>query len=512
MEGQINEIVKEEFFRKSPFIINLRKGELTSEILDDIYKKSNSFKDEITGFEISEEKYNISFDKKKEDNLVIKFYMNKKLVYYFSGFLEQPKNIVIDIKNINIKSIKIFSLQAYNTIKHTFSNNKRYIYIENEESNTIELKTKFFEMPQNVIDIYLNTGNDYKNYDSAIELNGNIEIDPLFLSANFYEIFPEIEKTKNFELILSDKRKNLLKKLKYFIENENNYYWIIGSGGIGTSISLLYFSSFKEYEVIYFNLKLYKKSLKEDKFQEFFYKDIYKLFIKDIDYKEYIDGINFNFLQSIEFVEEKANENSDPSILQFWNYLYCFIKLNLEKNYILIIDQYQSDKYDPQFKGLNKIVNLIWNFNQKNTKIIISSSVNNTDTKFDFIKNLENIYIIEEKQALNYLISEPKYNYNLDEDYQTNSIVEEEENKIQLKESEDLDNKSDCSFCQKIINEEQKKKKKKENDIDEEKAIINSECLLDHRLFKIKRDYFSSLVSGKEIYQKLLAKDEYIVA
>ena len=81
--------------------------------------------------------------------------------------------------------------------------------------------------------------NNYKNYEIIMSLNNNIKFNPLFLSANFYEIFPEVGITTNFEFIINEERKLLLKKLKLFIENEKKYYWIIGSDGIGKSITLL---------------------------------------------------------------------------------------------------------------------------------------------------------------------------------------------------------------------------------------------------------------------------------
>ena len=42
--------------------------------------------------------------------------------------------------------------------------------------------------------------------------------------------------------------------------------------------------------------------------------------------------------------------------------------------------------------------------------------------------------------------------------------------------------------------------------------IINSECHLDQNSIEVQKDYYCSLVSGKEIYKKLLNQDEYIIA
>ena len=70
--------INENFFESQPFIIKLKKGELISEILDKIYKLSNSFQINIENFEISNEKYNVSFIIKKNTKTVI-LYKNKKL-------------------------------------------------------------------------------------------------------------------------------------------------------------------------------------------------------------------------------------------------------------------------------------------------------------------------------------------------------------------------------------------------------------------------------------------------
>jgi len=517
-EDQKDKIITEEFFKKKPFKIRLQKGELTQDILDKIYEKSNSFKKELTDFEIpvenGVEKYDISFNKIEKEYLHIKFSQNQKVVNIFRKFLDPPKNVIIDIDNINIKTLRLYTKEAYAEMQKEFSTNFRYIFIDNLELNTIRLKSRALTIPENIIDIYLNMNDNYKSYNTAIILD-RIEIDPLFLSSNFYDIFPEVEKTTNFELILNDKRKILLNKLKSFLESDKNYYWLIGSDGIGKSISLLYFSSLKDYQIIYFNLKLYVISSEKDKFLEIFLKDIHKLFLKDIDYKEYIDGVNFNFAEQIKDIEFEVNKKSITYLSFFWDYLYYFIKINLQKDYIIILDQYKSGKYDLNFNGLNRIINLIRQYNDKKTKIIITSSMDNTDTKYELIKRLDNIFNIEENENLFELIPEIDFNNNSEENFQISSNIdeEEEETNIQFEDTDDLDNKSDCSFCQTIINEEQNKLKKKNTIIEEEKIIINSKCLLD-QIFskKIQRDYYCSLVSGKEIYEKLLIEDEYIVA
>ena len=502
--------ITDKFFQQEPFIIKLKNGELNYNKLDEIYKKSNSFKNNIQNCEIFKENYDISFE--REANFVtIKFYKKTSLIYNISEFLLEPKTVIFHISTLNIESIKIFSFKAYSYLKVIFSNHEKYSFKENEKDNIIELEIREFSIPDDIIDIFLKVDDNYKNYNTAINLVNNIEINPIFLSSNFYHIFPEVERNTNFELILNDERKILLKKLKMFIENDKEYYWLIGSDGIGKSITLLYFSSLKDYKVLYFNLKLYITGSKEKKFHQFFYKDMHKLYLKDIKTREYKDSINFNFSQDLKRIEETIGENFDSNISLFWNYLYNYINLNLGKNdYIIILDQYKSDKYDPKFKGLNKIVNLILAYKQK-IKIILSTSINNTESKENLIKNLDNIYNIESNQISLEQILEIGTN-NSEQNYQIYSEFEEDKD-IQFTEDDEFDNKSDCSFCQNMIINEQKKYNKKIINEEKENIGIISNCILDQIFSKTQRDYFCSLVSGKEIYKKLLENnDEYIMA
>ena len=294
MEAEIFLTIADNFFKNEPFIIKLKKGELTSKIFDDIYQQSNSFQNDTKNFEISNEKYDISF-LKNEELITLKFYQNKNLIYIFSDFLLQSKEVNIDIDNLDTKSIKIYTSNAYNLIKSIFFNDEKYIFTENEHLNTIELKKKVIIIPDNIIDIYLNIEENNKSYKIIMNLKNNIIFNSLFLSSNFYDIFPEVENTGNFELILNDERKLLLNKLKLFIETEKKYYWFFGSEGIGKSITLLYFASLKNYKVIYFNLKLYSNGSKKDKFRQFFYRDIQRFYLKDLESKEYSNSINFNY-------------------------------------------------------------------------------------------------------------------------------------------------------------------------------------------------------------------------
>ena len=500
--------INENFFESQPFIIKLKEGELNSELLDNIYKQSNSFQNNIENFEILKEKYNIFFIRIKNSKAMT-LYKNQVSQYTICDLLDRPKKLIIDIENIKKKTLNIYTTKAYSCISSIFSENDKYIYTESKD--TIELKSKDLKIPDNIIDIYLNVVNNYKNYEAIMSLNNNIKFNPLFLSANFYEIFPEVGITTNFEFIINEERKLLLKKLKLFIENEKKYYWLIGSDGIGKSITLLFFTSFIDCKVIYFNLKLYSKEvMKKEEFISFFKNDIQKFYLKYIESKEYLNGFNFYYSQNIKIIEEKMSKNSDTDVSFFWDYLNTFILSNLGENYIIVIDQYKSENYDKKFKGLNKIVQTIRNYNLK-IKIILSSSINNTDTKEDFIKNLDNIYNIEDNPISLDQILEIESN-NPNNEYLNIEDIEEEDNDIQFSDEDDIDNQSDCSFCQNMIIEEQKNFKRKTENYEKVKIISDSDCILDKLISKTQKDYYCSLVSGKEIYKNLLKEEEYIIA
>ena len=154
-------------------------------------------------------------------------------------------------------------------------------------------------------------------------------------------------------------------------------------------------------------------------------------------------------------------------IFHYFGNISQFYPIKFIIYYIIIIDQYKNDKYDSKFKGLNKIVNIIRSYNTK-IKIILSTTINNTDSKENFIKNLDDIYYVEDipipsEQILDFDL------YSLDNNYLLNSDIEEVDSDIKFDDKDDRDNKSVCSYYENIIIEEQKKFKKNKTNKEREK-------------------------------------------
>ena len=100
------------------------------------------------------------------------------------------------------------------------------------------------------------------NYNNLPKLQGSkiIKINPLLLSYYFYHIFPDnIGLNNKFSLIINEERKQFIEKLNNYVEFDKTFLWIVGSDGIGKSISLMYYSINAKENVLYFNLKLFDK-------------------------------------------------------------------------------------------------------------------------------------------------------------------------------------------------------------------------------------------------------------
>ena len=181
----------------------------------------------------------------------------------------------------------------------------------------------------------------------------------------------------------------------------------------------------------------------------------------------------------------------------------------LEK-YIIIIDQYKSDKSDPDFEGLNEILNLYYNTKQ-NIKFIISSSINNISNKLALLRNLSNINLDLNQKYLSKLI----YSQNLDSinlDNNKNIMTIEKE---YTEKDDELENKFECDFCEKVFAEEKIKRtaQVKEKVEYNNNNIIDSKCLLDNLYTSDAiKDYYANLVNGQEISKDILSEQEYILA
>ena len=501
MEKQEKEfILTNEFFNKYPFIISLKKGNVTQEELNDIYLKSENFTRTIDII-INGENYKISFIDKDKELIDIYFSQNKKVILLLDECFKQPKKIeFLNIDNLKIKTMNIFRNLTFSAIQKL-----KIKYEVNINQNNIIIKEKMNIIPKNIFEVHQYFYENINKFKSLIEQKeGEYEINPLLLSSNFNDFFPEIKIEDTFTFILNEQRIRFFNKINEFVKTNKIYYWIVGSDGIGKSLSLLYYSKFLNHKIIYFNLKLYANCGSIEEIKKYIHADFHKLFIKNVytgDFKIFEsdsleNAINNNFNAAIKAIEKEVNHNLSP-MLFFWEYLFAFIKSShCEEKTLIILDQYSSDKSDPNSKYLINIINHINNFKNSN-KLIISSSINNTGNKYELIKSITNYFgLLENKNFTNLLLKsyEKEDNQNIikfksesnnyeeseeEELFDNIEEIETKENDIGKKnnetisshlkvnektkidnKNEDFDEKSVYDFCEIILNEEMEKKKK----------------------------------------------------
>ena len=190
-------------------------------------------------------------------------------------------------------------------------------------------------------------------------------------------------------LIIIEKRKDLIKEIKEFISSSDITLKIFGCDGIGKSWTFLYLTTLiNDFNIIYFNLKEIYQSPNMLKTIEYQLMTYFSTNLNHINNEIRKDIISKNLYQSyknkIENLEKMFTRESD-----FWSIFHYLIKNNDNnmQKLVFIIDQYKSE--NDKLNQIDKIQNEI-NENGLNIKLIISSSINDTGVKSDFIGILKN--------------------------------------------------------------------------------------------------------------------------
>ena len=505
MEDSSSDSLKS-LLNSSPFIISNQNISISENKISEIKKASSNFTKSLQNYVISEKKYDIDFIDNGE-TVTIKFNQASKCILKINNILKIPFEVNFeDINKIEINQMLIFRLNVYNKLIFYLSTNlDKYFYEEKPESKILTVSRKIFTIPDEII-----TESKKNNFNDLEHLViQNIKINPLLLSSNFYQVFNDVIKEKDFYLIINEERIDFFKKIINFINSNKKFYYITGTDGIGKSISLLYFSLFTKYQFVYFNIKLYSLIKTDEEFREAFSNDLHKFFLFNYD-EDNKDWINSEFSKSMIKIEETVKKNNKINIRKIFKYIIAFMNCFGGEKYIMIIDQYKSDESDPDFEGLNEIINFYYNSKQ-NVKFIISSSINNISNKLALLRNLSNIYLDSNSNDLSKLIySQNLENINL---YNNKNILPIEKEYTQ--NEDELENKFECDFCEKIFTEEKNKRMEKIKAIVEynNNFMMNSKCLLDNQFMRdTKKDYFSNLVNGQDTFKDSLNEQEYILA
>ena len=489
-----------------PFILSNENMRISENIISDIKTASNCFTKSLKNYVIFEKKYDIDFIDNGE-TVTIKFNQASKCFLKLTNILKIPFEVNFeDIEEIQTNKMFIFRANVYNKLIFYLTKNlDKYFYQENQENKILIISRKIFKIPDEIIkESKSNKFQDLK--DLIIQ---NIKINPLSLSSNFYRIFIDVIKEKEFHLILNKERIELFKKIMNFINSDKNFYYITGSDGIGKSISLLYFSRLTNYQFVYFNIKLYSLIKNDVEFREVFSNDLHKFFLFNYD-DDNKDWINSDFSKNMLKIEEIATKNNKTNIRKIFKYIISFMDYFGGEKYIMIIDQYKSDESDPDFEGLNEIINFYYSAKQ-NVKFIISSSINNTSNKLALLRNISSIYLDLDQKDLSKLI----YSQNLDNIniYNNKNILPIEKEYTQTED--ELENESECEYCEKIFTEEKKRRMEKVQKKNEynNNFIMDSKCLLDNEYINdTTKDYYSNLVNGQDTFKNSLSEQENILA
>jgi hypothetical protein len=263
-------------FETPSFVLIIRDVKITHDTIYNIYLKSKSFTNSLKNFVISENQFDINFE--EEQGETVRIMLNQESIFFLAldNILKKPFEVIFeDINEVENKKLMIFRKEAYRKILFYLSRTlDKYYFIENKKAQILTIMRKKLTIPD---EIFIEAKkNDFKSISNLIVKN--VSINPIRLSSNFYYIFNDVKKGEDFNLIINQERINFYKKLIDFIDSEKTYYYIIGSDGIGKSISLLYFSLLTKYRFIYFNLKLYWPNNTEQKFNELFINDLHKFF------------------------------------------------------------------------------------------------------------------------------------------------------------------------------------------------------------------------------------------
>ena len=311
-------------FNAFPFVISSEEITLTQELIFLIQQESKNFSKEIENFIISDNKYKVCFID-QEKTVIIRFYKGDYLVFELDDILKTPYKVYFEnIDEIESKEIYIFIENAYIKLSCIIKEKKdRYLYIEDVKNKTITIKKKVFQIPEEIMNEILKKNINLKEMQDLSPKR--ITINPLSLSSNFYLIFKEVLKEEEFDVILNKERIELLKKISEFIISNKLFYYIIGSDGIGKSLSLLYYSSLDKNQFIYFNIKLYNNLVEEEEYRKIFYNDLHKFFLFNYQ-KSKNNIINLKYSNFISEFEKTLKNNYNNEIGPIFNYILSFIK------------------------------------------------------------------------------------------------------------------------------------------------------------------------------------------
>ena len=170
--------------------------------------------------------------------------------------------------NLSIKEINLYSEKQLKQIISTYD--LKYLFFDNNES-TLDPSKSYKSLKEVTIirkkiydvenKIFLDIIEKYFEFLDIDKSQKIIEINPLLISFNFYNIFKEkMINDKTFKLILNEERNKFIQKIEDFIDSDKKFLWMVGSDGIGKTISFMYYTLISEENILYLNLNLFNEN------------------------------------------------------------------------------------------------------------------------------------------------------------------------------------------------------------------------------------------------------------
>ena len=321
-----------------PLALILENNFVSLKQQNEIYIKSENFQTNIKEYDINGKKYNISFS--KIDNQFIEILFNEcNLDNIFNEqILLTPLTIKFQSENgTEIKNI--FKEEIIFYIERNLKKEYELIEEKNKENSYI-IQLKKYKINKEIENLYLSFQENYTLKYIEMQKLEELTINPEILTPNFLEIFDTYITDNKFTIFFNKLRCELIDSIYKFIDSNLIYYWIIGSDGIGKSITLALLSIliYKKYNFIYFNTKMFSNN--EINFKNSFYNELYKLHFLNISEKvRKKKEIEFEILLSK--FEEIYFEKDCPKNQKFWKFLDILID-NFYFPLVIIIDQYKN--------------------------------------------------------------------------------------------------------------------------------------------------------------------------
>ena len=203
----------------------------------------------------------------------------------------------------------------------------------------------------------------------------------------FYEFFGicflgnknNINKENKFFFINNKKRNEFIETLNNFFKGNFSYniLYILGPMSSGKSTTLIHFKNLSNFPIIYINLKVLNFLQGKEKLNIFFNETL--LFFKDYNSQK-------------KFFLKEINDKDDLDNIKTNEIIIIFVKklMNKVSNLKLIIDQYKEE-YDEEGKLKKELISIFKKNN--NSKLLLSSSINDFDIREFIINNIYKISI-----------------------------------------------------------------------------------------------------------------------